>query len=1351
MAKQNVLQSRINVLETMLKSIPGYHVIVGGDLKIEYVNISVDQGADNLIGKSALHVVHADYYHIYMKGVEDALNGIKSSRELLALNFTGVPIWHRVDFIPIIDDQGKHKVHIVANNISDEKKTLQKLEIARHLLQKTSTIARTGTWEFDFAKMSFIPSDALNELIEELDGNNKKVAEVLGYFDDKSKNIINRLVKRSFLKKEGFDITLPIITKTGKKLWLRNIAEIELRNNEPVKLKIISIDVTEQQNLLLSQERTKRQLQKQLQIIETVSKIEKNFIKSINNKKLYNEALNGLLNISESKFGFIGEVFYDDNAQPYIKGNSVSAFLLSIEKNKHPREGSYSSVEFQIIDSLFDQLLKQNKPVINNNLEKEKRKEIYLTSENLLFKKFMGIPINNTIGELIGLMCVINKETDYTNQDIEDLAPLASSYAYIIQAIKENREKKQTEKILKTERERFARIIEGTGVGTAEWNLQTGEIIFNKQLAEAIGYEYEELQPMNIEKWLKMVHPEDKKTNLKKAQAVIQDNTADIESDYRIKHKDGHWVWIHGKGKVLKRSFDNKPLILYSTHTDITHEREAKQYLLQTLDDLSETQKLAKIGRWEIDLETGTLYWDKIVYEIFELNPGEIKLTYDTFLSLIYPDDKHLVDHTYFESLKNKTSYEITHRLKMKDGRIKWVIEKGSHLYENDKKPKRSVGLVQDITNIKIAEESLKKQAEDYKLISSITTELIKVSSHNATAIMNGIMGKIAAYLDVDRAFIASFDFDKNLVVNEYFYANKGYELPDDPTPLSWMEFVLDGLQKQGYATFPNKDVVPEYSKIYTFLKDRGIKSLIAVPLYNEKGNVSGMSVFSALKKEKIWTQENITLLQVLSNAISDAKIKIELEKNLIQAKQTAETANSAKSEFLANMSHEIRTPLNAVIGYSELLREQITKPKLQAYIKGINTGGESLLSLINDILDLSKMEAGAMKLENKPASIKKIVADLKQVFSATSKIKGVGCSLIIEDNSIDELIIDELKLRQIFYNLMGNAFKFTEKGGVIVIVSCKETIKGSNNYTLQISVKDTGIGIPAKEHEKIFEAFVQQNGQSTRKYGGTGLGLAITKKIVLLMGGEISLVSELGKGSTFTVKIPNLKTHKHQTNTIIRNENAKRIIFKNQTVLLVEDNMSNREIIKGYCESLHIKIVEATNGIQALNYLKTNKPDLILMDLMMPKMDGKTTTEKIKKNKKISTIPVIAITAKALELQEEKVLFDNYLRKPITKVELIEALALFLKHEHKDNKIKKVKLDKKMLTELFSIYKKTEQLMSIDDIKNFSIILNKKAKKLMSDELSTIAEQLQEYCDEFEIRKMNSLMKQLPTLLQPK
>jgi len=277
----------------------------------------------------------------------------------------------------------------------------------------------------------------------------------------------------------------------------------------------------------------------------------------------------------------------------------------------------------------------------------------------------------------------------------------------------------------------------------------------------------------------------------------------------------------------------------------------------------------------------------------------------------------------YARSLKTSEPQELIHWIKMQDGRIKWVQEKWYTIHNEKGRAIRSIGTTQDITKLKTAEETLKRQAENYKLISDITTELIKVSSFNVTSIMNEVIHKIVNYFDVERGSIYSFSLDGNKVIKEYFYENKGYETFENTIPLNQITFVLEALEKEKCFIFPNETTLPKSSKDYKYLTKRGIRSLIVIPLFNEKGVISGMNGLSSVSKQKVWTQEDIVLFKVLSNAISDARIKISLENNLISARHTAEQANSAKSEFLANMSHEIRTPLNAVIGYSELLKNR--------------------------------------------------------------------------------------------------------------------------------------------------------------------------------------------------------------------------------------------------------------------------------------------------------------------------------------------------------------------------------------------------------------------------------------------
>ncbi|PID27170.1 MAG: hypothetical protein CR982_06875 [Candidatus Cloacimonadota bacterium] len=264
-----------------------------------------------------------------------------------------------------------------------------------------------------------------------------------------------------------------------------------------------------------------------------------------------------------------------------------------------------------------------------------------------------------------------------------------------------------------------------------------------------------------------------------------------------------------------------------------------------------------------------------------------------------------------------------------------------------------------------------------------------------------------------------------------------------------------------------------------------------------------------------------------------------ETNKNLILAKEEAEYATKVKSEFLANMSHEIRTPLNAVMGFTDLLNTMIEDDKQKSYLDLIKTNGSNLLTIINDILDLSKIEAGKMTLNYEPLNIRNLFESIKDIFCINIIDKNIEFNISIDDNIPTNLILDEIRLRQILFNLIGNAIKFTNSGSVDIKLKILSKDEEKNLCDLQIDVNDTGIGIKRSSLEKIFDSFVQQDGHNTKKFGGTGLGLAITKRLVEIMGGEISVKSELNKGSSFTVKLFGIKTDEIEKKEIVRDTTA--------------------------------------------------------------------------------------------------------------------------------------------------------------------------------------------------------------------
>jgi len=463
----------------------------------------------------------------------------------------------------------------------------------------------------------------------------------------------------------------------------------------------------------------------------------------------------------------------------------------------------------------------------------------------------------------------------------------------------------------------------------------------------------------------------------------------------------------------------------------------------------------------------------------------------------------------------------------------------------------------------------------------------------------------------------------------------------------------LNRLTGSHFASFIHPDDIETVTEKFHESLNNEINPFV-VRILDDDGNIMHLRT-SARKRID---DGNVTGVTVLMVDITDIKKK---EKMLIDARTEAEEANSIKYRFLANISHELRTPLNAILGMSELLFEMETSESKKGLLSVIKSSGNNLLTIINDILNFSKIDRCALEEFSEIFSLNKIIDDAAGLFKIEMEMKE-----IIFYREIDPLIPefykgDHRSIRQIFVNLISNAVKFTDSGSIRLSVFSPR--REGNKLKLIIEVEDTGIGIPDREKDRIFQNFYQSGSTTGRIYPGTGMGLAITRKIVEMMDGEITVCNSMKRGSIFKVKIEltiadnGFSEVFHNTGEMITRSVAKRI-------LLVEDNITNQTLTKIFLEKMHFSVETASNGLEALTMIKQNTYDAVLMDCQMPVMDGYEASEEIRKLEHHCDIPIIALTAYAFEEDRTKCLMsgmNDFITKPVNRTILYNTLRKWI------------------------------------------------------------------------------------------
>ena len=544
-----------------------------------------------------------------------------------------------------------------------------------------------------------------------------------------------------------------------------------------------------------------------------------------------------------------------------------------------------------------------------------------------------------------------------------------------------------------------------------------------------------------------------------------------------------------------------------------------------------------------------------------------------------------------------------------------YIWGKAAPLYNSSGNVVGVIESIRDITMRKLAEEELRKSREKYQNIFE-----------------NSILG-----------LYQSIPEGKYLSVNPAFARLFGYSCPEE---------MISCVADIGQQLYSNpKD------------RKRAIKQLI------EQGFLEGFEIeVQRIDGTKFWVSMNTRIVQDenglhYDGTVEDITKRKRAEDVLRASKEVAEAATKSKSDFLANMSHEIRTPMNAVIGMTGLLMDEELTIEQKEYVETIRSSGEALLDIINDILDISKIEGGMMDLEHRPFSLQRCIEESIGLGAENATKKGLEMEYRIEPHIPAVVLGDYARLRQILVNLIGNAVKFTEEGCISIVVSGRK-IDG-NGYEIHFAVKDTGIGIPEDKADRLFQLFSQVDASTARRYGGTGLGLAISKKLVEMMNGKIWVESQTGMGSTFHFTIEVQPTLSAPIDTGRSAFSTKAVshgdLDQPLRILLAEDNMINQRVALRMLAKLGLRGDVACNGYEVLQALERQSYDVVLMDVQMPGMDGLETTKAIRQ--RWSDGPkIIAMTAAAFKSDREMCLevgMDDYIRKPVRIEELAKALRL--------------------------------------------------------------------------------------------
>jgi PAS domain S-box-containing protein len=750
-------------------------------------------------------------------------------------------------------------------------------------------------------------------------------------------------------------------------------------------------------------------------------------------------------------------------------------------------------------------------------------------------------------------------------------------------------------------------------IGVWDWDVVGNELRWDDSMYKLYGLKSEDFNGA-YDAWLSTVHPDDKKYTDGEIQVALR-GEREYEPEFRILLPNGTVRQIKAHSTTFFDS-QGKPLRMTGTNLDITERKAAEAKLLESELRFRGAFDTAPHGMALVSLEGKFIKVNVALCSMIDYSNVELLAT--DFQSITHPDDLSAdLDYVY-QLLDGKiNSYDLEKRYFHKNGSVIWVLLSVSLVRTSEGVPIHFVSQIQNINEHKKAQAALKESEQRYLGILQDQTEFICRFKPDCTI------------LYVNDAFCRLFGKSSEELVG------KKWQPVVDPDDLPIIEAKLSTLT-------PSNPVVIVENRIVDSLGDIRWGQFVNRAFYDQQGN--------------------LTEIQSVGRDVTD---RVVAEAATTEAK----TATKAKSQFLANMSHEIRTPMNAILGLANLLQHDHLTPNQADKLSKINDAGQHLLSIINDILDLSKIEAGKFNLEDVDIHMPNIMERIISILSPQARDKGLR--LIIDTEEMPrQLRGDPTRVTQALLNYANNAIKFTQKGSITVRNRLLEETEDSK--LIRFEVVDTGIGVAPDQIDRLFTVFEQADNSTTRQYGGSGLGLAITKKLAQLMGGDAGVDSTPGVGSTFwfTIRLKkslNVYPQPQQSPQISQLEKPEKVLardYPGAKILLVEDEPINQEIALEQLRQIGMDAEAANNGVEAIERVRQTPFDIILMDMQMPKIDGPEATRQIRRIPGCERIPIVAMTANAFNEDRERCLqsgMNDFLSKPVNPDVLYSTLLKWL------------------------------------------------------------------------------------------